>query len=192
MADEANKDAGAEPKKSKAMLFVILGVVVTIIVLIAVIALIFMGGDDKESEPLPSPTINTTSGQPNLDVQSMIENEVYKNPAAMYPLKKDIIANLKPSGIIDDSGNKTNGGYAKIMVTLILGDPNLAKEVALKEDIIYSRIIDILSNHTEEELEGAKNKAALRAEIVSQLNAVLQDGQIKAVVLPYFAVQSGY
>lgn len=182
MAEEEKQ--ATEEKKGKGLIFIIIGVVVAVLILVGVVVFLFMGGDDEGSgggHSTPPPQVaNLTPEQ-----QALLQNEAYKNPAAIMPLEKEFIVNLKSP----DPENMRAAGYAKFRITLLLSDKNTVKEVDAKSDIIRSVISDATSAYLATELQSSQGRQKLNASIVAAINSVLTDGKVAAVVFPDFVLQ---
>ena len=182
MAEE--EKPATEEKKGKGLIFIIIGVVVAVLILAGVIVFLFMGGDgDNEhsggNAPQPTQIANLSPEQ-----QALLQNEAYKNPVAIMPIEKELVANLKSQ----DQENM-RGGYAKFRVTLLLSDKNVVKEVDAKSDIVRDIITNSVSSYLAGELQSAQGRQKLANSIVTSINSVLTDGKVAAVVFPEFTIQ---
>ena len=138
-------------------------------------------GDHGGGNAAPPPQIANLSPEQ----QALLQNEAYKNPAAIMPLEKDFIINLKSP----DPENMRGAGFAKFRVTLLLADKNAVKEVDAKLDIVRGVIADATSAYLATELQGSQGRQKLAGAIVASLNSVLTDGKVAAVVFPDFIIQ---
>lgn len=186
MAEEAKKEGeNKEEKKGKGLLFIIIGVVVAVIILIAVIVFMFMGGDEESSgggaQSAAAPQVANLSAEQ----QALLQNEAFKNPAAIQPLEKDFIVNLKSP----NPDNMREGGYVKFKATLLLADKHTVKEIEAKLDIVRNVITDVASSFTASELQSAQGRQKLGAMATNSINSVLTDGHVAAIVFPDFVLQ---
>ena len=113
--------------------------------------------------------------------QALLQNEAYKNPIVVTPLEKELIANLKSP----DQENM-RGGYVKFRVTLLLSDKNVVKEVDAKSDIVRDIITNSASAYLAGELQSAQGRQKVANSIVTNINSMLTDGKVAAVVFPDF------
>lgn len=187
MAEEEKKEGQAkEEKKGKGLLFIIIGVVVAVLILIGVIVLMFMGGDDEGgATPNASGVSGTQVASLSPEQQALLQNEAFKNPAAIQPLEKDFVVNLKSP----NPDNMREGGYAKFKATLILGDKNTVKEIEAKLDIVRNVITDVASSFSAAELQSAQGKQKFASTATNSINSVLTDGHVAAIVFPDFVLQ---
>ncbi len=182
MAEEEAKPA--EEKKGKGLIFIIIGVVVAVLILVGVVVFLFMGGEEEGhggGGNAPSPQVaNLTPEQ-----QALLQNEAYKNPAAIMPLEKEFIVNLKSQ----DPESLRGAGFAKFKITFILADKNTLKEIDAKLDIVRTVITDVASGFMGTELQSSQGRRKLAGAIVASINSILTDGKIAAVVFPDFMIQ---
>ncbi|BDQ27715.1 flagellar basal body-associated protein FliL [Helicobacter heilmannii] len=184
MADETKE----QPKKNKALLFVIVGTIVVMIVLIGVIAILLLnkngekdgakGGvvNDKMRQIRESSRLNDNSGQSDL----MVRSSDYLSLGPLYPLDSPFVVNL-----ITQNGRR----YLKTSITLELSDPKLLEEVKVKETAIKDTIIEILSSKSIEEISTLKGKNKLKEEIRNNINSFLIDGYVKNIFFTDFVIQ---
>ncbi|CRF41006.1 flagellar basal body-associated protein FliL [Helicobacter ailurogastricus] len=183
MADEIK-----EPKKNKALLFVIVGTIVVMIVLIGVIAILLLNKnsdkdgakeglvDNKMRQVRESSKLNDNGGKSDL----MVRSSDYLSLGPLYPLDSPFVVNL-----ITQNGRR----YLKTSITLELSDAKLLAEVKNKETAIKDTIIEILSSKSIEEISTLKGKNKLKEEIRSNINSFLIDGFVKNVFFTEFVVQ---
>ncbi|MWV61899.1 hypothetical protein DCO58_07105 [Helicobacter saguini] len=188
MAEEEKKEGeNKEEKKGKGLLFIIIGVVVAVIILIAVIVFMFMGGDEESSGGGGHAGGGAAPQVANLspEQQALLQNEAFKNPAAIQPLEKDFIVNLKSP----NPDNMREGGFVKFKATLLLADKHTVKEVDAKLDIIRNVITDVASSFTASELQSAQGRQKFASAATNSVNSVLTDGHVAAIVFPDFVLQ---
>ncbi|RDU63587.1 hypothetical protein CQA53_08455, partial [Helicobacter didelphidarum] len=130
-----------------------------------------------------APSVQVANLSP--EQQALLQNEAYKNPAAIQPIEKDFVINLKSP----NPDNMREGGFVKFKATLLLGDKNTVKEIDAKVDVVRSVITDATSAFTGVELQSAQGRQKLANSIVSSLNSVLTDGKVAAIVFPDFVLQ---
>lgn len=182
MAEEAKQE---ETKKGgKGIIFIIIGVVVLVIILVNVVLFVFLGGSQEEKKTTQQGVV-TTQTHVTPEMQALMQNDSLRNPAAIYPIEGSITVNLKSPNPDD----VTRGGYLLFDVTLILGDKNLAQELTVKKDIVRSIIISTVISYTSENLQSSQGVQKLKVDIVNNINSILQDGRVSAVVFPNFTLQ---
>ncbi|WP_121022606.1 flagellar basal body-associated protein FliL [Helicobacter vulpis] len=173
------------PKKSKAMLFVVMGAVLVMLILVGVIVILFMG---KGAEPAPQPNAQGSKPMHNAPMSGsteggstlMVRSSDYLSLGPLYPLSGPFVVNL-----ISQNGRR----YLKTSISLELNDPKLLEEVKVKETAIKDTIIEILSSKSMEEITTLKGKNKLKEEIRSNLNSFLIDGFVKNVFFTDFVIQ---
>ncbi|WP_104696049.1 flagellar basal body-associated protein FliL [Helicobacter salomonis] len=172
------------PKKSKAMLFVVMGAVLVMLILVGVIVILFMG---KSAEPSSTPSasggkqMRSAPMNESPDAGSvMVRSSDYLSLGPLYPLSSAFIVNL-----ISQNGRR----YLKTSISLELNDPKLLEEVKVKETAIKDTIIEILSSKSVEEISTLKGKNKLKEEIRSNINSFLIDGFVKNVFFTDFVIQ---
>ncbi|WP_104750423.1 flagellar basal body-associated protein FliL [Helicobacter cynogastricus] len=176
------------PKKSKAMLFVVMGAVLVMLILVGVIVFLFMS---KSAEPNEGASRgggvaaqqmrNAQMNNNNADESSlMVRSSDYLSLGPLYPLAGPFVVNL-----ISQNGRR----YLKASVSLELNDSKLLEEIKNKETAIRDTIIEILSSKTVEEITTLKGKNKLKEEIRSNVNSFLIDGFIKNVFFTDFVIQ---
>ncbi|WP_120945040.1 MULTISPECIES: flagellar basal body-associated protein FliL [Helicobacter] len=181
MAEEAKA-----PKKSKAMLFVVMGAVLVMLILVGVIVILFMG-KSAEQPPAQSPIQGNKQmhntpmgGEAEGGNNLMVRSSDYLSLGPLYPLSGPFVVNL-----ISQNGRR----YLKASISLELNDPKLLEEVKVKETAIKDTIIEILSSKSMEEISTLKGKNKLKEEIRSNLNSFLIDGFVKNVFFTDFVIQ---
>ncbi|MFC3847856.1 flagellar basal body-associated protein FliL [Helicobacter baculiformis] len=178
------EEAGA-PKKSKAMLFVVMGAVLVMLILVGVIVILFMG---KNAEPSPTPNAGASKQMRNAQMNEnaeggsslMVRSSDYLSLGPLYPLTGPFVVNL-----ISQNGRR----YLKASISLELNDPKLLEEVKVKETAIRDTIIEILSSKSIEEISTLKGKNKLKEEVRSNINSFLIDGFVKNVFFTDFVIQ---
>lgn len=181
MTEESKQE---EAKKgNKGVIFIVIGVVVLLFVLVGVVLFVFLssGSDDSAKAPQSAPVNQNITPE----MQALMQNDSLRNPAAIYPMEGSITVNLKSPNPDD----VTRGGYLLFDVTLILGDKNLAQEMTVKKDIIRSVIVSTVVGYTSENLQSAQGVQKLKIDIANNINSILQDGRVTAVVFPNFTLQ---
>ena len=85
-----------------------------------------------------------------------------------------------------DPGGKR---YLKITMQFELTNAKVSQELARRTVEIRDKIIMLLSSKEYEEIGNPTGKMTLKKELISQLNRVLQDGQVKEIYFTEFLVQ---
>ncbi|WP_104697677.1 MULTISPECIES: flagellar basal body-associated protein FliL [unclassified Helicobacter] len=163
-----------EPKKSKALLFVIIGAVVFLIVVVALVAFLLLSGSEKNQENTQP---EATQQKPGI-LSSKDANLLNLGP--LYPIAKPFVVNL-----VTQNGRR----YLKTSITLELSNPKLQAEIDQKTTVVQDIIIDILSSKSIEEIVTTKGKERIKDEILQRVNQILADGFIKNVFFTEFVVQ---
>ncbi|CBG40359.1 flagellar basal body-associated protein FliL [Helicobacter mustelae] len=168
MAEEAKQEKG----KSKALLFVILGVVVFLIIVIALVVMLLMGGEKQEAkQEVPAASKTQAPGTKDTSLLSI---------GPLYSMPKPFIVNL-----VTQSGRR----YLKTSITFELSNPKLQQEVEQKTSILQDIIIDVLSSKSIEEIVTTKGKERIKDEILQRVNQILVDGYMKNIFFTEFVVQ---
>ncbi|WP_104578629.1 flagellar basal body-associated protein FliL [Helicobacter felis] len=175
------------PKKSKAMLFVVMGAVLVMLILVGVIVFLFMSknaepnGNAARSGGAAAQQMRNAQMNNNTDEGSlMVRSSDYLSLGPLYPLTGAFVVNL-----ISQNGRR----YLKASVSLELNDAKLLEEVKVKETAIKDTIIEILSSKSVEEITTLKGKNKLKEEIRSNINSFLIDGFVKNVFFTDFVIQ---
>jgi flagellar FliL protein len=187
MAEESKEDQleAPEKKKSNMLLIIIIVVLILIILIGAVVAVLLMGGDDEQvsttnepqvKEKKVSSTKRTMSMNPSDDDD---EGRQLSDIGILYPLDTFTV-NLK-----SDAGRR----YLKATLSLELEGDELSIELDAKAPVIRDRIIRILSSKTLEEISSKKGKSKVSSQIISTLNSMIKDGQIKGIYFTEFVIQ---
>lgn len=182
MADEVK-----EPKKNKALLFVIVGTIVVMIVLIGVIAILLLNKNNEKDgargvvngkmrQMRENSRLNESGGQSDI----MVRSSDYLTLGPLFSIESPFIVNL-----ITQNGRR----YLKTSITLELSDPKLLQEVKVKETAIKDTIIEILSSKSIEEISTLKGKNKLKEEIRNNINSFLIDGVVKNIFFTGFVIQ---
>jgi flagellar protein FliL len=85
-----------------------------------------------------------------------------------------------------DPGGKR---YLKITMQFELTNAKVSQELARRTVEIRDKIIMLLSSKEYEEIGNPTGKMTLKKELISQLNRILQDGQVKEIYFTEFLVQ---
>ncbi|OQX75042.1 MAG: flagellar basal body protein FliL [Campylobacteraceae bacterium 4484_4] len=103
----------------------------------------------------------------------------YTKIGPMYPLDQFIV-NLYAEG-----GDR----YLKATINLEMDKEEMGAELDKKNPLIRDIVIKTLSAKTYEEISTIKGKEQLKDEIVTKINQVLTDGQIKNIFFTDFVIQ---
>ncbi len=85
-----------------------------------------------------------------------------------------------------DPGGKR---YLKITMQFELTNAKVSQELARRTVEVRDKIIMLLSSKEYEEIGNPTGKMTLKKELISQLNRILQDGQVKEIYFTEFLVQ---
>lgn len=159
MADEPVSTPEAQPKKSSAVKYVIIGMVVMIMI----------------------PVIGFFAASKFIFGKS--EDELDKNPAKqvgeIYPMKV-VVVNIANTGATR---------YLRAGISFELEDAATVKEIVEREPQITDLVIMILSVKELEDLVDFSGKNQIRKEIVEKVNSLLQSGKVKNAYFTEFVIQ---
>jgi flagellar FliL protein len=164
-----------EKKKSGGNLVLILIVVLLFVLLIggAVAAFFLLGSDDEQVMSQPQQqSISQTEKRTKRSTD-------YLSIGPMYPMSEFIV------NLLSESGSR----YLKVALDIELSSEELAPEMDKKKSLIRDIVIRSLSSKTFEEVSTMKGKDRLKDEIVSKINDILADGQVKNIFFTDFVVQ---
>ena len=175
MAEEVKEEV--TEKKSSGNMVLILIIVLLVVLLIGggLAAFFLLSGDDEEAVSQPQQTSQTTPVKRKAKKRS----SDYLTIGPMYPMDQFVVNLLSQSG----------GKYLKVAFNIELDSEELAAELDSKKPLIRDIVIRSLSSKTFEEISTAKGKDRLKDEIVSNINDILADGQIKNIFFTDFVVQ---
>lgn len=167
-ADSKANNATANVNVNKMTTYIILGMFVLLITVIAAGAFLIFTFKNSAS-----------SQSPIVRVQDV-------NPAAaeavgpLVPLGNEIIVNI-PS---DDGVER----YLKVNVTLELDNEKLKDEVTKRLPLIRDLIISILRTKTKEKIDEKEGKDQIRSEIIDSINHYLIAGKVKNLYFEDFLI----
>lgn len=165
-----------EQKKSGGNLVLILIVVLLVVLLVGgAVAAFFLLGSDNEQQAMSQPQQQSTS-QTERKVKRSTD---YLSIGPMYPMSEFIV------NLLSESGSR----YLKVALDIELSSEELAPEMDKKKSLIRDIVIRSLSSKTFEEVSTMKGKDRLKDEIVTKLNDILADGQVKNIFFTDFVVQ---
>ncbi|NWF66421.1 MAG: flagellar basal body-associated protein FliL [Campylobacterales bacterium] len=179
--DEKEEKEGGEKRGGNLVLIIIIVVLILLLVVGGVVTYLLLSSGDE------APKDGTaTAHHPQADEH---HEEAPKKKAdkkanlltvgPMYPLPQFIV------NLLSDSGRR----YLKLTMELELANPEMLPEMDSKKPVIRDIIIKILSSKTIEEISTAKGKDKLKDEILSQLNQILSDGELKNLFFTDFVIQ---
>ncbi|MCI7484885.1 MAG: flagellar basal body-associated protein FliL [Helicobacter sp.] len=181
--EEQNAPATPEDKKSKVVLFIVIGVGVLLVLLLAIIAMLVFPSNDS-NQAVQSQVQEQSQVRPNapkIVVGDTItaRSTDYAKIGPIFPIQQEFKVNL-----LTQTGKKillTN-------ISLELDKPETQPEVETKLPMLFDAIIEILSSKSVEEIITTKGKNRLKDEIVRRLNEFLIDGSIKNVFFTNFLI----
>ncbi len=176
MADKKTDEEEVVEKKSGGSMVLIIVIVLLVLLLVGggLVAYFLLSGSDENAvdataQPTKSKTVKRT-GKRSTD---------YLTVGPMYPMNQFIV------NLLSENGSR----FLKTTINLELDKPELSAELDKKKPLIRDIIIRVLSSKTFEEVSTMKGKSRLKDEIVSKINDVLADGQIKNIFFTDFVVQ---
>ena len=154
-----------------------------LIIIIALLVLLLVGGgaaaflllssdDQASSQPMQSQQMQKSSGSTKRSTNLL-------TIGPMYPMNQYIV------NLLSESGSR----YLKVTLDVELSGEELAPEMDRKKSLVRDIIIRTLSAKTFEEVSTLKGKDRLKDEIVSKINEVLSDGQVRNIFFTDFVVQ---
>ena len=178
MADKNSEEEVVVEKKSGGNMVLIIIIVLLVLLLVgggAVAYFLLSGSDETATAETVSPQ---TKSMKNTKKRTKRSTD-YLTVGPMYPMNQFIVNLLSENG----------GRFLKTTVNLEMDKPELSAELDKKKPLIRDIIIRTLSSKTFEEVSTIKGKDRLKDEIVSKINDVLTDGQIKDIFFTDFVVQ---
>ncbi len=185
MAEATEKAEVAEKKSGGSSLLLIIIAVMLAFMLIggAVGAYFLLSEDEVIADANSAKQTQQTREEPAAQAAPAAVHSVRKSDytkiGKMYPLDQFIV------NLFSEDGSR----YLKTTMNLEMSVPELATELDAKKPLIRDIIIKALSAKSYEEISTIAGKENLKDEIVSNVNAVLKDGQINNVFFTDFVIQ---
>ncbi len=178
MADKKSDEEEVVEKKSGGNMVLIIVIVLLVILLIGggLVAYFLLSGSD-EAAATDATAQKQTKSMPAKRITK--RDTDYLTVGPMYPMSQFIV------NLLSENGSR----FLKTTINLELDKPELSAELDKKKPLIRDIIIRVLSSKTFEEVSTMKGKSRLKDEIVSKINNVLTDGQIKNIFFTDFVVQ---
>ncbi|WP_348653066.1 flagellar basal body-associated protein FliL [uncultured Sulfurimonas sp.] len=179
MAETEAKEEEEKEKKPKNMLMIIIIVVLVFIIIVGVLFAVFFLSDD--AEPMQNMQQEQEKSQPKKRLSSSNYDRTRQldDIGILYPMDTFTV-NLK-----SDSGRR----FLKVGMSLELDGEELSLELDAKAPVLRDRIIRILTSKTLEEISSKKGKSKVSNEIIDTLNAMIKDGDIRAIYFTEFVIQ---
>lgn len=178
MADKNNEEEVVVEKKSGGNMILIIVIILLVLLLVGggAVAYFLLSGSDEvamaDTAPAQSKSMQNTRKRTKRSTD-------YLTVGPMYPMSQFIV------NLLSENGSR----FLKTTVNLEMDKPELSAELDKKKPLIRDIIIRTLSSKTFEEVSTIKGKDRLKDEIVSKINNVLADGQIKNIFFTNFVVQ---
>ncbi len=178
MAEVAKQEEVVEQKGgSSKVLILIASILFLVLIGGGIAAYMMLNGDDE--------VIN--------DANSARHSQVVKHNAKAIQGRSDDLANIGPMYALDkfivnlasDGGSR----YLRTSINLELSSPEFQAEVDKKKPLVRDIIIRVLSAKSYEEISTIRGKETLKDELVTELNKVFIDGQVKNVFFTEFVIQ---
>lgn len=180
MAEAETKEEETQEKKPKNMLMIIIIVVLIFIIAIGgVVAVLLMGDDEEPMRKSPQVQEKSKSKKRVSSNNSFDDSRQLSDIGMLYPMDTFTI-NLK-----SDAGRR----FLKVALSLELEGEELSLELDAKTPVLRDRIIRILTSKTLEEISSKKGKAKVSNQIIDTLNAMISDGDIRAIYFTEFVIQ---
>ena len=172
MADEKEEVVEGKKKGGSMVLIIIIALLVLLLVGGGAAAFLLLGSDDEMAQPAQAQQMKSApkSAKRSTDLLTI---------GPMYPMDQFIV------NLLSESGSR----YLKVTLDIELSGEELAAEMDTKKSLVRDIIIRTLSAKTFEEVSTMKGKDRLKDEIVSKVNEVLADGQIRNIFFTDFVVQ---
>lgn len=169
------KDQAEETEKKPGGNMVLIIIIALLVLLLAgggIAAYLLLGSDDtpQMQQPQSSAAANGNSGGRSTNLLSI---------GPIYPMDAFIV------NLLSESGSR----YLKVTLDIELDKADLAAEMDTKRSLVRDIIIRTLSAKTFEEVSTMKGKDRLKDEMVSKINEVLADGQVRNIFFTDFVVQ---
>ncbi len=161
-----------QPKAKKGTLALILAVVLGVILLAGVGAGAYFLG--SRNQPAPEAAADGKDAKSG-DKAAEVENKV----GPMVDISSFII------NILD----RDEVRYLKASLSLEADNEETAKELDERRAQVRDAILLLIGNKTFDELRDLQGKMQLRAELMAQVNTLLQKGQVKNIYFTDFVVQ---
>ena len=176
MAEEKTEEVVEKKSGGSMVLIIVIVLLVLLLVGGGLVAYFLLSGNDA------APAVNATPTQ----IKSMESRKRrskrstdYLTIGPMYPMSQFIV------NLLSENGSR----FLKTSIDLEMDKTELSAELDKKKPLIRDIIIRTLSSKTFEEVSTMKGKSRLKDEIVSKVNDVLTDGQIKNIFFTDFIVQ---
>jgi len=179
--EETEENSQEEKKSSNLLIIVIVVLILVILVGGAVTALVLMD-DGEEVSSAPVQRVESSSSKKPRRSSSNSElagSRQLSEIGILYPLDTFTV-NLK-----SDAGRR----YLKVTMSLELEGEELSLELDAKSPVLRDRIIRILTSKTLEEISSKKGKQKVSLQITDALNAMISDGEIRAIYFTEFVIQ---
>jgi len=173
MAEEKEEEVVVEKKSGGNMVLILVIVLLVVLLVGGGLAAFFLMGSSADAAPMQN-TQTTTAKK-----MSSKRSTDYLTVGPMYPMSQFIV------NLLSEGGSK----YLKVSLDIELDKQELSAEMDLKKALIRDIIIRVMSSKTFEEVSTMKGKDRLKDEIVSKINDVLADGQVKNIFFTDFVVQ---
>lgn len=172
MADENEEVVEGKKKGGSMVLIIIIALLVLLLVGGGAAAFLLLGSDDEMAQPAQTQQMKSApkSSKRSTDLLTI---------GPMYPMDQFIV------NLLSESGSR----YLKVTLDIELSGEELAAEMDAKKSLVRDIIIRSLSAKTFEEVSTMKGKDRLKDEVVSKVNEVLADGQIRNIFFTDFVVQ---
>jgi flagellar FliL protein len=174
MAEEKTEEVVEKKSGGSMVLIIVIVLLVLLLVGGGLVAYFLLSSSD-------TPAVNTAPGQ----TKSMKTNRRskrstdYLTVGPMYPMSQFIV------NLLSENGSR----FLKTSIDLEMDKTELSAELDKKKPLIRDIIIRTLSSKTFEEISTMKGKDRLKDELVSKINDVLTDGQVKNIFFTDFIVQ---
>lgn len=195
MAEEekAETEEEAAPKKSNALLFAVVGVLVGALAGGGVGFVLLSGGEEPAAESADAEDAEgdgEAHAESEKGVEEALEAEL-KSPAAAAKGAggTELGETLKLEPFVVNINDRERDRYLKLKAELEVSSPEVAASVSKRLPLVRDVVITLLSSKSFEEIRTIEGKNFLREEIVVRLNAMLSAGAVRRVFFTEFVVQ---
>lgn len=179
MAETEAKEETQEKKPKNMLMIIIIVVLIFIIAIGGLVAVLLMGDDEEPMRKSPQVQEKSKSKKRASSSNSFDDSRQLSDIGMLYPMDTFTI-NLK-----SDAGRR----FLKVALSLELEGEELSLELDAKTPVLRDRIIRILTSKTLEEISSKKGKAKVSNQIIDTLNAMIADGDIRAIYFTEFVIQ---
>lgn len=180
-AKEAEGEAAtAAPKKSKTMLFVVIGLVVLLLICAGVAGVFIVKANNKKAETESLEGDSATS----LEEQNVAEgsgeederDETEDGMGAIFPMESYVV-------------NLQGGKFIRAQIQVEFAEKDIPQRFFAKNVVIRDGIISLLTSKSADDVLGADGKRATKEQIKELINNILKKEEVREIYFTQFVVQ---